>query len=478
MKANFSAMLLRMKTINLLFLLVCAFAVQAQTVTTRLSDAFSSFEKDAQMAGGIASLYVVEAGTGRVVYAKNAGIGLAPASTQKVITSVTAYELLGSSFRYKTEFGYSGTLSNGALNGNLVVKPSGDPTFGSWRWESTKEEAVMQRVAQAIRKSGIKSYNKIAVNLEGWDSEAIPDGWIWQDIGNYYGAGAQALNWRENQYDVVLQSGSSIGSKVDIRATKPYLYNYTLVSALSAAAKGSGDNAYIYFSPGDSNGIIRGTIPVEEKSFEISGAMPSPKSQFAATLADTLQRRNIAGLMAANGSKESMGGSEQDKDFHLLHTEYSPVLDSIIYWFNKKSINLYGEALLKTIAYQKKQKGDTDEGVQLLKAFWKERGIAETQLNVVDGSGLSPLNRVTTKAQVTVLKYAKGQPWYRGFYNALPEYNGMKMKSGTIRNVKGFTGYHTSKEGTEYIFSFLVNNYNGSSSALVQKMYKVLDVLQ
>ena len=54
----------------------------------------------------------------------------------------------------------------------------------------------------------------------------------------------------------------------------------------------------------------------------------------------------------------------------------------------------------------------------------------------------------------------------------------MKIKSGTIRNVKGFCGYHTAKNGKDYIFSFLVNNYNGSASGLVNKMYKVLDLLK
>jgi D-alanyl-D-alanine carboxypeptidase/D-alanyl-D-alanine-endopeptidase (penicillin-binding protein 4) len=466
-----------MKTINLLILLVCSFAAGAQSVPARLADAFSAFEKDAQMVNGIASLYVVEAKSGKVVFDRNGSVGLAPASTQKVITSVTAYEFLGKDFRYKTEFGYTGTLDNGVLNGSLVIRPSGDPTLGSWRWETTKEGSVMQRAASAIRKTGIRSYDQVAVDTEGWDSEAIPDGWIWQDIGNYYGSGALGLNWRENQYDVVLQSGNSIGSKVDIRATRPRLYHYPLTSALSAAAKGSGDNAYIYFSPNGSGGIIRGTIPVGEKSFGISGAMPSPRLQLAATLADTLQRLNIISRSAGT-AKESVGGTESLGSYKVIHTEYSPVLDSIIYWFNKKSINLYGEALIKTIAYREKQIGDTDEGVKLLKEFWKSRGIAESELNMVDGSGLSPLNRVTTKAQVAILKYAKGQSWYRGFYNALPEYNGMKMKSGTIRNVKGFTGYNTSRDGTEYIFSFLVNNYHGSSSALVQKMYRVLDTLK
>jgi D-alanyl-D-alanine carboxypeptidase/D-alanyl-D-alanine-endopeptidase (penicillin-binding protein 4) len=94
---------------------------------------------------------------------------------------------------------------------------------------------------------------------------------------------------------------------------------------------------------------------------------------------------------------------------------------------------------------------------------------------MTDGSGLSPLNRVTTNAQVKILQYAKMQSWFSGYYDAFPEYNGMKMKSGTISGVKGFCGYHRSKKGQEFIFSFLVNNYNGSSSALVQKMYKVLD---
>jgi D-alanyl-D-alanine carboxypeptidase/D-alanyl-D-alanine-endopeptidase (penicillin-binding protein 4) len=52
------------------------------------------------------------------------------------------------------------------------------------------------------------------------------------------------------------------------------------------------------------------------------------------------------------------------------------------------------------------------------------------------------------------------------------------MKSGTIRDVKGFCGYQTAKDGKEYIFSFLVNNYNGLTSALVNKMYRVLDELK
>jgi D-alanyl-D-alanine carboxypeptidase/D-alanyl-D-alanine-endopeptidase (penicillin-binding protein 4) len=201
--------------------------------------------------------------------------------------------------------------------------------------------------------------------------------------------------------------------------------------------------------------------------------MPSPKLQFASALEKALTERGIKKNESGSVFVESEAGNVQ-----FIHIEYSPSLDSIIYWFNKKSINLYGEALIKTIAYQKKSKGDTEEGISILKDFWKGKAVPVTELNMVDGSGLSPANRVTTKAQVTILQYAQKQPWYQRFYYALPEFNGMKMKSGTIGNVKGFAGYHTSKEGVTYIYSFLVNNYNGSATALVQKMYKVLDHLK
>jgi D-alanyl-D-alanine carboxypeptidase/D-alanyl-D-alanine-endopeptidase (penicillin-binding protein 4) len=175
---------------------------------------------------------------------------------------------------------------------------------------------------------------------------------------------------------------------------------------------------------------------------------------------------------------EQIRQEQHSPDTTILFTHYSPSLDSIIYWFLKKSINLYGEALTKTFAYKKNNFGETAKGVEIIKNFWKDKGIASNELNIIDGSGLSPLNRVTSHAQVMVLRYAKNQPWFTGYYNAFPEYNGMKMKSGTINDVKGFCGYQKSKNGNDYIFSFLVNNYNGSSSSIVTKMYKVLDELK
>lgn len=459
----------RKTALVLAFALVHTFA-WTQTVPEKLAAAFSKFEQDPQLQNAISSLYITDAQTGKVVFDRNSRIGLAPASTMKVITSISAYELLGKNFKYETKFAYRKT--NGQAE--LVVLPSGDPTFGSWRWAETKEELVLKYLTNALQRTGVKTFGKVIIGNEGWNDETVPDGWMWQDIANYYGAGPAKLNWRENQYDVILKSGSRIGDPVAIVKTVPALNGYGLRSELTSAAAGTGDNAYIYFPLSAPSATIRGTIPVNESNFKISGAMPSAARQFISTLSDTLQ---LLGIKLPK-QPEEYNAKLPDNGYTIFHTVTSPPLDSIIYWFNRKSVNLYGEALVKTIAYRRTQSSDTNKGLEEMRELWKQQGIAETELSMVDGSGLSPLNRVTTHAQVRLLQHAKSQPWFSGFYTSLPVYNGMKMKSGTIRGVKGYCGYHKGKDGKEYVFSFLVNNYNGSSSALVKKMYQVLDELK
>src|SRR6186997_325541 len=443
-----------------------------QMINQKLQKAFTVFENDSQLKHAISSLYVIDANTGQVVFDKNSQIGLAPASTQKIITSVTAFELLGKDYRYKTDFYLSEKVGSNSI---IYIEPSGDPTLGSWRWEQTKEANVLHRITDAIRKQNRKISWPIIINAEGWNTESIPDGWIWQDIGNYYGAGADVLNWRENQFDLVLKSGSNVGDAVSIAGTIPASLNMNFESIALAAPKQTGDNAYIYFQPsGDNYGIVRGTIPVNENKFIISGSMISPGSQFLNSLIDSAK----GWYVKPESLEKVVLFKKYEKNVLLIHSEISPSLDSIIYWFLKKSINLYGEALVKTFAFEKKGIGSTVSGVVVVQNFWKEKGLDKDEIGIVDGSGLSPLNRVTTHSQVEILKYAKTKDWFPYFKAALPEYNGMSMKSGTIHDVKGFCGYHKAKNGNEYIFSFLVNNYNGSASSLVNKMYKVLDTLK
>jgi len=471
---------LSMKTVYLFISLLVSAISFAQKAEDRLANAFKVFETDAQFKYAMISLYVVDTKTGKVAFDKNSQVGLAPASCLKVITSAASFDLLGKDHRYKTILGYDGNIEGNTLNGNLFITAFGDPTLGSWRWDNTKMDTVLQRILSALKEKNIKTITgDFIIDDSKWEIQATPRGWTWDDIGNYYGAGAKGLNWHENQYDLLLKPGKNTGDTVEIVGTEPELYGSVLINELKTGKPGSGDNSIIYLPENGTIGYVKGTVAGGNKTFTVSGAMPNATLLFSKAIEKFLLKNGI-----------ELNGKSRPSVYYFINkqkmpvvtktitTLFSPPLDSINYWFLQKSVNLFGEAFVKTIAYEKTGFGSTDTGVSIIKDFWSKNGIERPALNIIDGSGLSPANRVTTNALVTVMQYAKKQSWYSSFYNALPEQNGIKMKSGYIGGVRSYTGYVRSKSGTEYTFSFIINNYDGSPGAVREKMWKLLDILK
>ncbi len=461
-------------------LLVNAACLTAQPITEKLKQAMQNMENDEQFAHASIGFYVVNSKTGEVVFDKNSQVGLAPASTQKVITSATAYELLGKDFTYKTPIFYEGTVTKNTFKGDLVLYASGDPTLGSWRWKSTFKDSLFFSLAQAFKAKQIKFVTgTIELKSNSWESQATPDGWIWEDVGNYYGAGAHMLNWHENSYNMELKPGKNVGDSVKIVKLEPKIGLLTMINELKTAKAGSGDNAVIYLPERGMIGYVRGTVPAGDK-FVIKGSMPMPESVFVNEMKASLIKssifmsvKTVPYLSNATSSKPAILKNELP-----LYTFVSPPLDSINYWFMKQSINLYGEALVKTMAHQKKGFGNTQDGIGLIKDFWKDKGIKPAELRMQDGSGLSPANRITPHSLVQVLQHALKQPWFESFYHSFPLQNNIKMKSGSIGGVRGYTGYVKSKTGEEYSFAFIINNYNGSAGSVREKMWKMLDLLK
>ncbi|MEO6541040.1 MAG: D-alanyl-D-alanine carboxypeptidase/D-alanyl-D-alanine-endopeptidase, partial [Ferruginibacter sp.] len=406
-------------------------------------------------------------------------LGLATASTLKVVTSTTAFELMGKDYRYKTDIGYDGTITGNTLNGNLFISASGDPTLGSWRWNSTTMDTVMKRIIAVLKANNINAISGDIIIDEGkWSTQATPRGWTWDDIGNYYGAGARGLNWHENQYDLILKQGKNTGDPVEIVKTEPEL-QATLYNELRTGKPGSGDNSVIYLPEDAQTGYVRGTVEGSGKTITVSGAMPNAAVSFAKDLTGFLQKNGIVfSGRSWNNLHYQLAKEKMPVPVKTLMSFYSPSLDSINYWFLQKSVNLFGEAFVKTMALEKTGFGSTEIGVDIIKDLWSKKGIEPSALNMIDGSGLSPANRVTTHALVTVMQYAKQQNWFSSFYNALPEQNGIKMKSGYIGGVRSYTGYIKSKAGAEYTFAFIINNFDGSPGTVREKMWKLLDILK
>lgn len=468
-----------MKKLFIVSFAFCFISASAQNASQKISNAINNFLNDDQLKHAVVSMYVTDT-DGNKIFALNEQYGLAPASTQKIFTAIAAFSLLGNDFTYKTEVGYNGTISNEELNGDLIIKGYGDPTLGTWRYAQTKPDSILNFFTDAIKNAGIKKIKgNIILDDGAFSYNALPGGYIWDDMGNYYGSGIWAINWRENQYDLILKPGNNIGDTSTLLRTNPPLAVDEYDNFITTANEGTGDNTILYAAPYSTKIFAEGTIPKGVNEFKVSGSLPYAAEQLKRELDSALKQNNIhlTGDIITGASLKRQNISIPSTQNNIA-TYNSPTLDSVVYWFLQKSINLYGEALEKTIAYKQDGFGSTINGVYEIKKFWQQNGIDSSSVNIYDGSGLSPQNRVTTYAEVNALLYAQKQPWFQSFYNALPIYNGMKLKSGSISNVRSFTGYHTASNGKKYVVSIIVNNYDDSKGSVTQKIFNVLDALK
>ncbi len=94
------------------------------------------------------------------------------------------------------------------------------------------------------------------------------------------------------------------------------------------------------------------------KTVTVSGSTPNPPLQLAAEVKQWLKESGIelSGKAVTNSQLELDGKQvlEAPKN-NIILTYQSPTLDKIVYWFLRKSVNLYGETLIKTLGKEKKE---------------------------------------------------------------------------------------------------------------------------
>lgn len=411
----------------------------------------------------IVSIYAIQCETGKVILSENCDISLVPSSCMKVVTTTTALQLLDPDTRFETYLEQDGWIDEQkTLHGNIYIRGGGDPCLGSDRiagnpsWK--KQIAIW---ADAIQEYGIqKIQGKIVGDATHWETALAAPGWLWEDLGNYYGAGASALSFHENLYSISFKPGNAVGADVSILRTEPPMTSLTFENEVKTGPEGSGDRACIYGSEYSPVQFLRGTIPLGEKEFSIKGAIPDPAAACADLLTQELQAREI----------EVLG--ENLKPQHkkvALHVTYSPSLREIVYWTNQKSINLYAEHLLKKMGEQIHKEGSTAAGIQAVTAFWKAHDIDLSGFNMADGSGLSRKNLITTRQLVEMLHVTKKSHSFPIFFESLPQQEAsMRAKSGSMSFNKGFVGYTNN-----IAFAVLVNHCT-NAQALHEKVKSLL----
>ncbi len=436
--------------------------------------------------------------TGEYIALHNADKSFRPASALKTITTATVMSLLGDSFTYKTELRHDGYIDKeGVLQGNLIIKGGGDPTLGYKRITCSQSYGkLMKTWTEAIKEAGIDSINgNVIADERFFEYATIPRNWLWEDMGNYYGAGASGLTIHENQYNLVFNPGRKQGQPTEFQYTIPELNHITFRNEVVTGGRRSFDDAYVYTAPYSNEIFMRGSVPPGKPKGYIKGAIPDPPLFAAYSLKKELAEEGIG----SSGEFTSFRLLERDHsvlqgEAKTIHTTESPLLKDIVTWTNKKSLNLHCEHLLKTIGWYKYGQGSTFGGVEAIRKHWGARGVRlDKSFNMEDGSGLSPLNKVSPKQFTNILRAAAKDDNFESFYLSLSEAGNprdkgnlkytlaktaaaknLRAKSGTLKNTRCYVGYVHEKSGRLLSFAIMANDYTCKNSVMKSKLMGVL----
>lgn len=427
--------------------------------------------------GSLSAAVVKALGSKEVVFEHNAQQLMVPASALKVATSAMALELLGPEFRFKTAFFICGTVEAGVLHGHLLVRGGGDPTLGSSYFAETLPEGVLDRVQQLLKAEGIERMSgKILLDLSLYAGDPYPDGRLWEDMANYYGAAPSALSWRDNSFDLYLQSPPEVGGAVtlidhSLGAQAP-AFNTRVV-----AAANNKDSAYIYGHPYADRWIIRGSIPVGRSSFRIRGALPHPAFVFGRELQ---QRLGAEGVALWEEGEVGCGD-----ELRAVFTYQSPSLLDILRVVNQRSHNLMADHLFLECARRAGKAYDWKAARQVFMDFWRAR-VAVEGLRIKDGSGLSPLNLVNAQFLNEVLDYMFHSEHWPGFRSTLAvggvsgtlkgmwtsdEFRGRVFaKSGSMQGSITYCGYLQGPKGEWRSFVVMADRFSADPALVRQRM--------
>ena len=428
--------------------------------------------------------------TGKIISSHEKDKPLTPASILKIVTTATALEVYGPDYRIETRLEYSGTIdSNGILTGDIYIKGGGDPTLGSEHIGRSGNDFWTDCLA-AIKKAGIKAIEgRIFADETCFDGQGVSQKWLWEDLGNYFAAGSYGLSFCDNTYRIYFKSEGADTTPLIIR-TEPNMKDIQFFNYVKAKNRNS-DDAYIYGIPFVNTRWVFGTIPANQSSFFIKGDIPDPALYMAEQLHETLIKASIR--ISKNPSTYRLAKINQEAfsfERKLLLSSYSPKLSDIIHETNVKSNNHYAEHLFKLIALSKYPQASFENAAETVISCWKKRNVDLSNIYLYDGSGLSPVNRISPQNMIDILVYMQRKSSYsKEFLASLPEAGKegtvrnflknpkpkgtIQLKSGSISNVQCYAGY-INQNDKQYAFCIMANHYSISRSALKKAMEKMI----
>ena len=447
---------------------------------------------------GTWGVLVTDAATGEVLYSRNADGYFMPASNAKLFSTALALATLGPDYRVRTTIASNGALdANGVLNGDLILIGRGDANLSNRKFPYGKKEEregppekALAEFADTVAARGVKEVTgDVIADDSMFQHEKFPSGWLVDDILWSYGAAVSAIAVNDNTFTLDLRPGAHEGdpARYDAGIAGDF---YTIENSVLTSARGAEEKLAVARDPGSRIVHVSGTMPVDAPLRRLAIAIEDPAEYAASLLARLLEARGVkidGHTRARHAAIAAAPGSAAPQTVLAEHTSV-PLSDEICLT-NKNSENLHAELLLLLAAHEKAGANNYDDALKFASDFFRRTGIADGDVALSDGSGLSRKDLVTPRSVVQLLRYASTQPWGELYHSTLPIAgedgtlsDRMKntpaagrvfAKTGTVGHGNTLSGYATTVQGEQLLFSILGNNNNLHA----QDANKVIDAI-
>ncbi|HXI02032.1 MAG TPA: D-alanyl-D-alanine carboxypeptidase/D-alanyl-D-alanine-endopeptidase [Candidatus Saccharimonadales bacterium] len=406
-----------------------------------------------------ASVQVLDAESGASIYAHNPDLMLKPASNLKLVTSAAALSLLRPEYTFRTWFyATAAPDADGVIHGDLYIKGGGSPGLVGEDW---------WLMARRLRALGVA---RVEGGLVGDDTffDDVERGprWPSSSVDNPYNAPVSALSCFYNAVAVTVRPGAP--------GARPFVFLEPFDGFFDVS------NTAVTSGRGRSLRVSR-TWNGKRNVIQVSGRIgpgEQPWTTYKNVENPTLYALHAFREAAAREHIEITGESRRGvvpKDARLIWTHESRPLSHLIHDMNKESNNFMAESVLKTIGAELSgAPGTSAAGAAAVRSWLRTLGVKTDGIVMVDGSGLSPENRISSDALARILLAVhddfQAEPEFvaslpvggidgtlDGRMVETPAARHIRAKTGYIRGVTALSGYALNASGKRLVFSVIVN---------------------
>jgi D-alanyl-D-alanine carboxypeptidase/D-alanyl-D-alanine-endopeptidase (penicillin-binding protein 4) len=421
-----------------------------------------------------AALYVHEIGAGRPLLTAGADRPVNPASTIKLLTTYAGLDLLGPAYMWNTEAYAAGTLRNGVLAGDLVIRGQGDPklTIENF-WLLLRN--LRGRGLREIRGDLVLDRGYFAV--EGHDPSRFDNG-----PARPYNTGPDALlvNFKAVRVQFIPDAETrAVRLVVEPSLSQVEVVNNLVLDTRAACGywaarlkvdvQGDAQAARLAFS-----GVFPASCGEREHYYSVLG-----HAQYTLALFRELWRE-LGGTLAG-GVRDGAAGPEA----RLLATVQSPALSEVVRDINKYSNNVMARQLYLTLgAAGAGAPASADKSGRVIRQWLAGKGLSFPELVLENGSGLSRAERISARNLGQLLLAAFRSPVMPELMASLPvaavdgtmkkRLSGADVagqahiKTGSLAGVRAIAGYVLDGSGRRMVVVLIINHANAGNAQPVQ----------